>query len=288
MFNRWVSQSNERYNISDYIVDRFEDRRFGKVHSLFSSSINLVISDRLINITSNPDFLSSFGMQVPEAVFDEIKAYCEVNTRVTVKNGELWLYGRGREIVLLPKQFKVIQLTLPIGSAEQLVKSGLIERLESLDFESQIGIPSTPKSKKVIQYLTSGALSDYEMNQEAIRHLVGRGLGLTPGGDDLLMGFTMCLLSVGKGKLWLRQLEQMIEDKTTDISLAYYQALFDHRVSNIMVNLFTQVHLGHVAGIDQCVQHILNYGHTSGIDTLYGIYLGAKWLQAQMCDGKEQ
>lgn len=284
MPSRWVSQSNERYNISDYIVDLFEDKKFGKVHSLFSTSINLVISDRLINITSNPDFLSSYGMQVPEAVFYEIKTYCEVNTRVIVKNGELWFYGRGREIILLPKQYKVIQLTLPVGSVENFVESNLIERLETLDFENKIGIPSTPKSKKVIQYLMEGALSDYEMNQEAIRHLVGRGLGLTPSGDDLLMGFTMCLLSVGKGKLWLRQLEQMIDDQTTDISLAYFNALFDYRVSNIMVNLFTQVHLGQVDGIDQCVEQILNYGHTSGIDTLYGIYIGAKWLKAQMCD----
>ncbi|HSN65316.1 MAG TPA: DUF2877 domain-containing protein, partial [Fusibacter sp.] len=64
----------------------------------------------------------------------------------------------------------------------------------------------------------------------------------------------------------------------------YFNALFDYRVSNIMVNLFTQVHLVQADGIDQCVEQILNYGHTSGIDTLYGIYIGAKWLKAQMCD----
>lgn len=284
MLSRWVSQFNERYNISDYIVDRFEDRRFGWVHSLFSSSINLVISDQLINITSNPDFLSSFGMQVPEAVFEEIKTYCEVNTRVTVKNGELWLYGRGREIVLLPRQFKVVRLNLPIGSVENLLSSSLMTTLEALQFEDKVGIPPSPKSKKVIQYLSSGALSDYEMNQEAIRHFVGRGLGLTPGGDDLLMGFTMCLTSVGKGKLWLRQLEQMIYEQTTDISAAYYKALFDQRVSNIMVNLFTEVHQNNDAGILDCVSQILNYGHTSGIDTLYGIYIGLKWLKAQTND----
>lgn len=265
--------------VSKYISDEFSDTASGYVHSLFTTSLNIMLEGKLVNISSKPGFLSSFGINIPESTMNEIQNNVLVSNLVTIKRHEIRIYGHQRQNIISLLNCKLDNLTIPRGSAENIIKSKIIDRLAKIDFSNEIGMQMTPKTQKVIRYLSESPLIDLDVNEEAILHLIGRGLGLTPSGDDLLLGYTMVLMSVEKGVSWQKQLQALLEQRTTDISLAYFKALFDHQASNYFIKLLNSIHTLDVSGIDDGILQLMKYGSTSGYDTLFGIYLGCQWVK---------
>lgn len=233
----------------------------------------------MLNISSKPGFLSSFGINVPESTMNEIQKNVRISDIVTVKRHEIRIYGYQKQNKISLLNSKIEDLTIPRGTAENIIESKIMDRLARIDFSNEIGIQLTPKTQKVIRYLSESPLIALNVNEEAILHLVGRGMGLTPSGDDILMGYTMMLMSVEKGISWQKQLQALLEQKTTEISLAYYGALFDHQASNYLIKLLKSIHTLDVEGIDDGISQLKNYGSTSGYDTLFGIYLGCQWVK---------
>jgi hypothetical protein len=265
--------------MSDYIVDVVTSRNTGIVHSMFANSINIKIEGKIININARQDFLSSFGLRVSKIKVDEIIKYCELNNVVVIKNHEIWIYGRYKEIIISLLDYKSVNLKIPILSVSNILKSKVIDKLEQLDYLNGLGIENTQTLKEVNQYLKTSSLTDLEANEEAMMYLIGRGQGLTPSGDDLLMGFTMILMSIGVDKPWSLQLEKMVKDKSTDISLAYYKALFDKHISSYLLDLLISINQLDEMGMDKSVLTLVNYGNTSGYDTLFGCYIGCLWAK---------
>lgn len=232
----------------------------------------------MVNISSKPGFLSSFGINVPESTMNEIQKNVRINDMVTVKRNEIRIYGYQKQIKISLLDSKLEDLTIPRGTAENIIESKITDRLAKIDFSNEIGMQLTPKTQKVIRYLSESPLIALDVNEEAILHLIGRGMGLTPSGDDILMGYSMMLMSVGKGKSWLKQIETLLQKRTTDISLAYFKALFDHQASNYLIKLLKSIHNLDIIGIEDGIFQLKKYGGTSGYDTLFGIYLGCRWI----------
>ncbi|WP_459848676.1 oxamate carbamoyltransferase subunit AllH family protein [Fusibacter bizertensis] len=261
--------------ISSYIKDLFNRRHVGKVHSQFASSFNLLIEEKLVNVNANPDFISSFGMTLPLECVRDVIEHTEVGDIVVVHSNGIRFYGRTKEINVEVTHLEIIDLEIdPISAAELVVSNGL-DRLANIDYHNKIGLQLTPKTQKVIQFLETSSLNDLTANEEAMLHLIGRGKGLTPSGDDFLMGFTMILIAVDKDKLWRRQLQSLVDGKTTDISLAYYRSLFELSVSSSYKSLLKGIKESDLLICHRSIEQIKKFGHTSGYDSLYGILTGA-------------
>lgn len=257
----------------------------GHVHSVFSNSLNVKVGDKLINLSANEAQLSSFGVSIPEASLHPVIQYSKADDLVTYKEQRLMFYGRHHEIAIALPSLTFVDLRIPKGQAAHISYIPVLERLKALKFENHVGLPLNPKMKKMIHYLETSELNDIDAIEEVIRFLVGRGKGLTPSGDDFLMGFTMVLMSVEKGKLWTQQLNRLIDHQSTDISIAYYKALFEGYVSLPFTELLRGIHQGDLRAMDLSIQGIQGFGHTSGYDTLYGIYTGGKWVRNQIIKG---
>ncbi len=227
-----------------------------------------------MNISSRENFLSSFGMNLSEDLMTQVLENCEVGDLVTIKPHEFRAYGRKKEVLIDLTHMKKICLEMPKGSAEKMVSSKVLDRLAKINYQDKIGFQLTPKTKKIIKFLERSTLNDITANEEAMRHLIGRGIGLTPSGDDFLMGFTMVLMSIDMGKLWTRQLQGAVDNRTTDISIAYYRALLDFTVSSPYMDLLEGIFSSDDMLLDESIERIKGYGHTSGYDSLYGIYTG--------------
>ncbi|MCB5951217.1 DUF2877 domain-containing protein [Enterococcus sp. BWT-B8] len=111
----------------------------------------------------------------------------------------------------------------------------------------------------------------FSQQQIGLNFLLGRGLGLTPSGDDMLVGhFLARLLMKAEDQRLIRYLQHKLEtvpDLTTDVSL--------HYLKNALQGSFSQLPLA----VSQCqeeaksyraIQEILKTGHTSGADFLAG------------------
>jgi hypothetical protein len=109
-----------------------------------------------------------------------------------------------------------------------------------------------------------------------VLHWVGRGPGLTPSGDDLLVGMIAALWFVGAvdaARLapLARALERSAAVLTTDISVEHLhyacRGMFNGAVGDLLVQLDRW---DPVAAL-RAVERLGRYGHTSGWDCALGI-----------------
>lgn len=257
----------------------------GHVHSVFTNSLNVKVGEKLINLNADEEQLSSYGISVPEASLHPVILGCKADDLVTYKDQRLLFYGRLHETIIALPSLDFVDLRIPKGPATHISYLPVLEKLNMLKFEKNVGLPLNPKMKKMVRFMETSELNDLAAIEEVIRFLVGRGKGLTPSGDDFLMGFTMVLMSVEKGKLWTQQLNRLIDHQSTDISIAYYKALFEGYVSLPFVELLRSIHEENLHDMDLSIQKIIKLGHTSGYDTLYGIYTGGLWVKNQIIKG---
>ena len=75
--------------------------------------------------------------------------------------------------------------------------------------------------------------------------------------------------------------EQLTQRSTTDVSLSYYQAIFDGYSNEPLVLLAQAIKEGNEEAFHQAISYIRQYGETSGYDLLTGMgqYLNTKRME---------
>ena len=121
------------------------------------------------------------------------------------------------------------------------------------------------------------AIGDSVKMADTLCRLIGLGIGLTPSGDDFLCGFLAGLrLSLSESDSFRQILEKKIcsnLDRTNEISAAFLHCA-------VLGQFSAPVHLllNPEITAEQIYQAFSGIGHSSGIDTLCGIY--ASFLNA--------
>lgn len=114
--------------------------------------------------------------------------------------------------------------------------------------------------------------------------LLGCGPGLTPSGDDILVGAMVTLTSLGVEDAVRRlgaDIQRHMHSRTSRISAAHLQAACrGQAVEPVHAVLWTMV-TGDTAGCARAGQRLIGYGQSSGADALAGILLAATvWVQS--------
>ncbi|MBU5615752.1 DUF2877 domain-containing protein [Psychrobacter sp. TAE2020] len=122
----------------------------------------------------------------------------------------------------------------------------------------------------------------------ATKQLIGLGIGLTPSGDDYLLGLLLVLNhSVACNSINLATIKQAVVDNiktTTEVSQACLYAGLDCRYSAPLRELFIAITSQNNA-FEQALQTVLAHGATSGQDTCVGM-LDA-WILLQNIAAKD-
>lgn len=130
---------------------------------------------------------------------------------------------------------------------------------------------------------------------DAIQSLIGLGIGLTPSGDDYLVGLCSILLLPGHPaqrfrELFLAELEKA-QQKTTLLSAITLEAAINQRYRQVIGQLLEKlVHDDRHLIIDT-INKIKQIGSSSGCDMLYGMadaclltsYFGEKYAHQDHC-----
>jgi len=125
---------------------------------------------------------------------------------------------------------------------------------------------------------SAGDRRDSSALKKAVSWLIGRGRGLTPSGDDILLGYGAGLLALdpsGAGLRFLDILESCLHGQTTDISLAYCKGLAAGYVNENMKLLLRGFWNNDRENTGRWLASVRELGHTSGCDTLFGLGLAA-------------
>jgi len=126
--------------------------------------------------------------------------------------------------------------------------------------------------------------------------LIGLGTGLTPNGDDILIGYLAGLWCTTNGKTerldFLSTLSEAVirlSNGTNDISRTYLYHAANGHFSSRLINLTNAICSGSdPEHIQSCAESAMQVGHTSGMDVVSGLLIGLiAWTDAKYIAKRE-
>lgn len=279
----------------------------GKVHSIFSSTINVVTDEgKIIAITRNRQGI------VPYSIITD----CENSFfELPIKQGERVLFRRDSvnfKKLYINLDFDLsTDLSLDMSSHTQFNQDFINYKLKNLKHflmvngnnAGMLSILSelssivkngdyrdTNNNFNVILPALSKLLHafikrDYRNIDQLAKDIVGFGLGLTPSSDDFLCGMMAAFLYGSKITIFsqeyylaiFKNMVTKIEGRTTIISENFLknssQGIFPLFIKELCVNLFSDESYDRDQ-FTKLLNGILSFGETSGTDILCGIYIG--------------
>lgn len=253
---------------------------YGAVESIFSSSLNIKLGERLLHISGEDKGIGPFSVVVSDEAFNEILE--------GVSGGESVRFFADPKALCLGDIFQIdiedsdaCCVELEAGEfCGETVRRNIQEVVRYLfsDPENEIGLDYEWLSKeqgRLMKYL----LSDEPPDRRILDRWVGRGQGLTPSGDDILVGISAVFKRFGKEK-WREKLNAYIiecaGERTTRISYEYLYYAVMGCYSNRICNLVRALAFDSPDAVWDCADKLADCGHTSGVDVMYGVLLAMR------------
>jgi hypothetical protein len=241
----------------------------GSVVGIYQDFCNILGNDgRMITIAIRPVGKSPFSVLIEwQDSFMSIVAKMNVQADqygikvgdaiyISLDNAKTWV----SKMPQFPRTFR-----LKAPSAELLF--GCTHWLESTFYDSN--------NKYVKNKLISGAkeLQNALVNRHPIKkpvtYLAGLGFGLTPAGDDYLLG-VMASLWLTKNTNFLEEIGYLSSQKTTSLSAAYLMAASKGDFAECWHNLAQAVLYQDLKALRDSISELLQIGASSGRDALAG------------------
>jgi hypothetical protein len=265
----------------------------GIVQSVFEHSCNLLIENQLIGIipkaygnnpysitVSNLDFLSKIRNQM-DVIVNENHILIGEHVHIKLNNAIIW----NPNTVFLNGQHIVLFENLSVFLKNQ---KDLHFLLHLVFFESYAFVEDEYSQQMALKFTHFLKVFLNENHQpklllEAANDLVGLGSGLTPSGDDFLAGLVATLNAFGKTcEIKEVLMNALSTELTTIISQTLFKAAlngwFSERVNVFLYALITS-HNAEQTDIQTKWRAVQSIGHSSGTDTIAGIYVALKYLK---------
>jgi hypothetical protein len=270
----------------------------GVVHSVFANSYNIAIADLLVTVhgSSIPHTPTSVrvadpaGHHLVPAVRPGQPVHIEQNLiRVESIGGASYAVDMSQASVWSPDPARHIAAT----QAQQAVT-----RLAAVEHTHPLGgIASASDLEARVLALQRSLLDHVERRApergitRAAAELIGLGPGLTPSGDDVLVGVMAALTRGGDAAAIQAALEAISravaqrEQTTSDVSRHYLRLATRGHFSQSLTELLDALTRSSLAEQDRCIRQLLTIGSSSGADTLAGIALGMAAIAARTSNG---
>ncbi|WP_066067635.1 DUF2877 domain-containing protein [Neobacillus soli] len=265
----------------------------GHVHSIFKNGFNIKMDDSLVFIGNKKNGLLPFGIHLLEE--DTLRAVSVVN------NGETVFWNAETNSL----EFRAMSISLDKGKSFKNELSPLknnrvleasferlcsqlttVDALTGLDVDiklflnrfNDVGEKKWFASESYLVMLIEVVMSsDHYLIEKTLRFFLGRGKGLTPSGDDMIVGLlAFDATSHFISALFYKQLSELLESEpiTTDVSREYLRYAIRHEFGSTVTELVNSLASGDNSTFNKAFQNLLEVGHSSGLDTLFGILIG--------------
>jgi hypothetical protein len=134
-----------------------------------------------------------------------------------------------------------------------------------------------------MQLVASADSFDVERSLLAAEGIIGLGPGVTPSGDDILIGFLAGLWSLSgqhpRRQFFIRSFGRgllQLASRTNEISRTYLYHAVQGQFSSMLSTLIEDIGTG--GNVGQAVQEAMRVGHSSGLDSVTGLLISlAVW-----------
>lgn len=265
----------------------------GTVHSRFTNGFNIKMGDSLIFIGTTKNGLLPFGIHLTER--DTALAVSSVNHGEAVSWNEKTNSIKFQNFVISLDQANPFKNEIIELKNDQVFESSLnrfsshlmnIEERTGLDVSIRDFIHNYQGINEqdidgidlyLILLIKSAITSDELLMDKAFRYFLGRGNGLTPSGDDMIVGIlAFDAVAHFLSTRFYDKLSELIENEsiTTDVAREYLRYALKREFSSTVSNMVNSLATGKTQEFESNVQNLLGVGHSSGLDTLFGILIG--------------
>lgn len=243
----------------------------GHVHSVFSSSFNVGLEGELVHVGRSDALLSCTGASVPSDAMAGLLAGLRAGDVAVARGGSLRLYKRSGTEVIDVRGVPVADCSVPRISLDDAAWA--LDVMAPARSACTTGLPADGRTAAHLAALSAPDPSPKAV-LAAARHLTGRGAGLTPAGDDLLLGYACALKMTGALAASLEALAVDARGLTTDVSLSYAEAFKRGWVNPVYASLARAASRRDREGMLRAIDAVTGIGHTSGADALLGMAIG--------------
>lgn len=286
-----------KYKVEEYnrnIPLLFSKYKTGHIHSKFNNGFNIQMGDHLIFIGGDRSGRLPFSLILSLDDVHDLLSKISINDPVTWYNNEEMLSINERcDIVYLegkPYENKLDRIPGSVSSLVQHLETLLIVTvsnneptgldLDISDFMEHYVEQGTKTGDSFDVYydlMDSLYSDDKKMVEQTLRYFLGRGRGGTPTGDDHIIGLMAIHAVSGEWSPVFPEILAHIvkrEKITTDVSMEYLKYALKNQFGSPVIELIQAMAGENKEEVQEKTINLLSMGHSSGLDTTFGIMLG--------------
>lgn len=274
----------------------------GHVHSVFNNSFNLAFGGHLVHIGALGNGIAPFGIGLEQADVQLLTTLLAVDLEVVWDEASMSvLFPKGITLSLAEATWTTHQMQPFTYSVPSLEDNFMFLANRLLQDDWNTGLAQTSEEKKrIVQYIVDPATSIGELLvlekldelRESVMHhgmdaekvfdyWIGRGLGLTPSGDDCITGICAVLSALeGTDQTFSQKLKSYLvehgQQRTTHVALEYLLYAVENKFHSHLLQLCYVLDKPRGAEFLKALEELKEIGHTSGADTLVGMLIGMK------------
>lgn len=294
-----ISISAGKYSSCISLFLRAQDA--GKVHSIFRQGMNVQFADELVFIGHDQNGIVPFGIHLDAVEVERILARTFIDEELVWNREARQLSFMSSKIrVELSKMFPIpCELIAPSQSvyfmpdAVRLMQGLVADHVKVLGFDlsAQYAIQlldqvnqscsfSTELENRFMQLKACIASESEELDMGTVRYFIGRGRGLTPSGDDFLVGMMAIERLLKREKRKVSHVMELVRHDlprlTTPVSVNYYNYAIRGCFSTPILEVISALQAQDRERLAGNILKLLQTGHSSGTDTLYGMIFALK------------
>ncbi|MFA9488502.1 MULTISPECIES: DUF2877 domain-containing protein [unclassified Mannheimia] len=280
-----MSINEQIINIPISITSQYAHQKVGEsptisIHSIYNKTINLLINNELFSLQPIVSELSPISLitNFTQTQFEHLKLepHQTYQLHLNYQNCAIFCTKLTACNSHLHHKFNVCtELTQQI--LQHSDKKGL-----NLLFQAQNDDLILSAFKQYLSQVEHFyAINDEENACHILTKLIGLGIGLTPSGDDFLCGLLASFQYFNATQSsFYKKLTHKIKQNlanTNAISSRFLDCALQQQFSTPVLTFFKNMNKKNVE-IGQLSKLFENIGHSSGMDTLFGIYYGSNLL----------
>lgn len=269
------------------------ENNIGHVHSIFANGFNIKMGDSLIFIGTKKNGLLPFGVHLTPEDTSRAISHLTINENVFWNENILTLEFKEMSISLkngtifknepcpvnnnslYKDQFANLKILLSSHDQSTGLEINIRKFLKKYEDNADI---NWSKEEQFILWLIDAILTnDPSLLEKTLRFILGRGRGLTPSGDDIMVGIlAFDSITHFLPDKFFNKLSDLVEKEpiTTDVSKEYLRYALKHEFSSTVTDLINLIGSNKPWLSDGPYKRLLEVGHSSGLDTLFGILIG--------------
>lgn len=257
---------------TNYVMDILNSNSPVKIHSVYENTVNLIVNNQILALQTHNTVISPISL-----ITDANSFNINLNSKIYINNSCIFIdnfcFDYSKTEIIDSKMHKNtfnISCDMLIQAIYKADFSGFNAIFSSnTDIKDNFLILNAAKTK--IDTCTNELINkNYENAANVLSNLIGLGIGLTPSGDDFLCGVLAgCIFDNLEKHSFVKLLKKQIQNNlqnTNDISRAFLSCALNDNFSTPVLNL------PYFKSPDEVYHNFKKIGHSSGIDTLCGIY----------------